>query len=160
MRHQTLDRLRDTALVLPGTPHETLRTQPLTKAERLERWAAALERQGDRQLRTLFEIEHMPRARRRTMRADDSLLSVAFDDPILRADGLAGDTVGDVLAYFRISERELHDIACYCHNGPSRSGRSAAARLRGIATRPATDARPFVVGACIALSLAAGILMV
>lgn len=160
MRHQTLDRLRDTALVLPSTPEAAPEAHPLTKAERLERWAAALEREGDRQLRTLFEIEHMPRAKRRAMRADDSLLSVAFDDPILRADGLAGDTVGDVLTYFRIRERELHDIACYCHNGPSRSGRSAAARVRCIATLPTTDARPFVVGACIALSLAAGMLMI
>jgi hypothetical protein len=160
MRHQTLDRLRDTALVLPSAPEAAAKAQSLTKAERLERWAAALERESDRQLRTLFEIEHMPRARRRAMRADNSLLSVAFDDPVLRADGLAGDTVGDVLTYFRIRERELHDIACYCHSGPSRSGRSAAARVRGIATRPATDARSLVIGACIALSLAAGILMV
>ena len=38
------------------------------------------------------------------MRADDSLLSVAFDDPVLRADGLASDTVDDVLTYFKTAE--------------------------------------------------------
>ena len=156
MKHQDLDKLGRNAVVLPGW----LNTRPLSKAERLERWAVALEREGDKQLHTLFEIEHMPRRKRRAMRADDSLLSVAFKDSCLRAEGLAGDTVGDVLTFLRISERELHDIACYCHHGPSMSARSAAARVRALATRPTVDARPLAVGAFIALSLAAGVLLI
>jgi hypothetical protein len=156
MKHQDLDKLGRRAVVLPGW----LTARPMSKGERLERWAAALDREGDKQLYTLFEIEHMPRGKRKTMRADNSLLSVAFKDPCLRAEGLAGDTVGDVRAFFRISERELHDIACYCHHGPSMSARSAAARVRALATRPTLDARPLAVGACIALSLAAGALLI
>jgi hypothetical protein len=156
MKHQDLDTLGTRAAVLPGW----LKARPMSKTERLERWAAALDREGDKQLHTLFEIEHMPRAKRKTMRADDSLLSVAFKDPCLRAEGLAGDTVGDVLAFFRMSEGEMHDMACYCHHGPSMSARSAAARVRALATRPTIDVRPLAVGACIALSLAAGVLLI
>jgi hypothetical protein len=156
MKYQDLDKLGARAAVMPGW----LKARPMSKTERLERWAAALEREGDKQLQTLFEIEHMPRAKRKAMRADNSLLSVAFKDPCLRAEGLAGDTVGDVLSFFRMSESEMHDIACYCHHGPSMSARSAAARVRALATRPTIDVRPAAVGACIALSLAVGMLLI
>lgn len=155
MKHQNREDIRKRALVLPGW----INARPMSKAERLERWAAALERQGDRQLHTLYQIERMPRAKRAAMRADNSLLSVAFADPYLRAEGLAGDTVGEVLAFFRISERQLHDITCYCHHGPTRSARSAAARVRALAMRPAIDVRPLAVGAFIVASLAAGMLL-
>ncbi|WP_119302519.1 hypothetical protein [Dongia deserti] len=155
MKHQGLDEIRTRALVQSSQP----KARPLSKVERLERWAAALEREGDKQLNTLFEIEHMPRAKRRAMRADNSLLSVAYADPVLRADGLAGDAVGDVLTYFRIKERELHDVACYCNNGPSRSGWSAAARVRGLATRPPADVRPLIAAAGVALSLVAAVVL-
>ena len=156
MKHQNVDKLGQRAVVLPGW----IKGRPLSKTERLERWAEALGREGDRQLNTLFEIEHMPRAKRKALRADNSLLSVAYQDPCLRAEGLAGDTVGDVLAFFRISERQLHDLACYCHHGPSMSARSAAARVRALATRPTIDVRPLAVGVCIATSLAVGVLLI
>jgi hypothetical protein len=155
MKHQSLDKLHKKAVILPGW----LKAKPMPKAERLARWAAALEREGDKQLNTLFEIEHMPRAKRIALRADNSILSVAFKDPVLRAEGLAGDTVGDVLTFFRMSHSQLHDIACYCHHGPSMSARSAAARVRGHALRPAADVRPLLAGAAIAMSIAAGLML-
>jgi hypothetical protein len=90
MEHKTLDQIRDVADILP----DWLRTRPLSRRERLERWAEALEREDRGRLKTLFEIEYVPPAKLAALRADDSPLSVAFSDPRLRAEGLAGDTVG------------------------------------------------------------------
>src|SRR5262245_2820473 len=58
MEHKTRNQIRDVADILPTY----LRTDPLSKRERLELWAEALERQGVRRLRTLFEIEYLPAA--------------------------------------------------------------------------------------------------
>jgi hypothetical protein len=139
MEHKTLDEIRDVADILPGW----LRARPLSKRERLERWAEALDHEGGRRLKTLFEIEYAPPAKRAALRADDSPLSVAFNDPRLRAEGLAGDTVGDATAFFGIGERELHDILCFCYHGATMSAEVAAARVR-LATRHWAVRRFFV----------------
>lgn len=155
MEHKTLDKIRDVADILP----DWLAARPLSRSERLQRWAAALERQGGRRLRTLFEIEHAPAAERARLRADDSLLTVAFNDPHLRAEGLAGDTVGDAVAFFGVSERELHDIVCFCHHGPTIAADTAAAQIRSAAARQCRDVRPMLAGAMVAASLAVGLLL-
>jgi hypothetical protein len=133
MEHKNRDQIRDVADILPSY----LQARPLSKRERLELWVEALEREGGRRLRTLFEIEYAPAAKRAGMRADDSPLSVAFSDPRLRAEGLAGDTIGDAAAFFGIGERELHNIVCFCHSGETMSADTAAARVRIAAKREA-----------------------
>ena len=130
MEHKTRDEIRDIADVLPSC----LQARPLTKRERLELWVEALEREGGRCLRTLFEIEYAPPTERAGVRADDSPLSVAFADQRLRAEGLTGDTVGDATAFFGISEMELHNILCFCHYGETMSADMAAARVRAVTT--------------------------
>ncbi len=152
MEHKNRDQIRDVADILPSY----LQARPLSKRERLELWVEALEREGGRRLRTLFEIEYAPTAKRGGMRADDSPLSVAFSDPRLRAEGLAGDTIGDAAAFFGISERELHNIVCFCHSGETMSAETAAA-VRTVAARetehnPSRASRAFVVGLTAALS--------
>jgi len=129
MEHKTREEIRDVADILPSG----LQARPLSKLERLELWVEALERKGGRRLRTLFEIEYALPTDRAGLRADDSPLSVAFADPRLRADGLAGDTVGDAVAFFGVSELELHNILCFCHYGETMSAKTAAARVRAIA---------------------------
>jgi len=155
MEHKTLDKIRDVAKIVPNW----LNPRPLSRSERLECWAEALAREGGRRLTTLFEIEHQPPARRAALRADDSLLTVAFNDPRLRAEGLAGDTVGDAVAFFGISESELHDIVCFCHHGPTIAAHTAAAQIRGAATSQRYGTRPMLVGAFVAASIAAALLM-
>ena len=135
MEHKTKDEVRGVANVLPSY----LQPRPLSKRERLMLWAEALERQGGRCLRTLFEIEYVPRAKRAGLRADDSPLSVAYEDHRLRAEGLTGDTVGDATAFFGISEMELHDILCFCYYGETMSAEMAAARVRFAAVREVAD---------------------
>jgi hypothetical protein len=58
MEHKTRDEIRNVATVLPSY----LLSRPLSKRERLELWAEALEREGRRRLRTLFEVEYAPAA--------------------------------------------------------------------------------------------------
>src|SRR6516162_4081838 len=133
MEHKTRSQIRDVADILPSY----LQTHPLSKRERLELWAEALEREGVRRLRTLFEIEYLPAAKRALLRADDSPLSIAFSEPRLCAEGLAGDTIGDVAAFFGVSERQLHDIVCSCRSGDTMLAQTAARRIRAMATQEA-----------------------
>ena len=155
MEHKTLERLREVAEILPNWRNP----RPMSKYERLQLWANALEREGGRQLNTLFRIEYAPRSERGRMRADDSLLSVAFADPHLRAEGLAGDTVAHATAFFGLSERELHDITCFCHYGPTIAAETAASQIRATAARQRYETRPMLACAVIAASLAVGLLL-
>jgi len=59
----------------------------LTRLERLARWAELLESQPDRELAPLREIEWQEPQVRRAVRADNSPLTVAYEDPVLRAEG-------------------------------------------------------------------------
>lgn len=131
MRHKSRDEIRKTANVLPSW----LNPCPMPRRERLERWADALDRERGRPLRTLFRIEYVLPTRRSALRADDSPLSIAYKNPFLRAEGLAGDTVGDAMAFFGISERELHNILCFCHYGGAIRASEAAAWVRVVAAR-------------------------
>ena len=137
MQHKTLDEIGNHADILPSWR----RARPLSNCERLERWAEVLEREGGRRLKTLFQIEYARRAERAALRADDSPLSVAFRDPRLHAEGLAGDTVGDAIAFFGTTETELHNVLCFCHYGETMSAEAAAARVRVAAARSAAHER-------------------
>ena len=90
---------------------------PLTRVERLERWAEALEREPDRVLTSLEEIEWKSESERRDMRADDSGLTVAFEDPVLRTEGLGSNRLGDAATFFRLTDREAHFALCSCVYG-------------------------------------------
>ena len=106
---------------------------PLTRVQRLERWAEALERDPDRVLTSLEEIEWKSEDERRAMRADGSALTVAYEDPVLRAEGLASDRLGDALTFFRLTDAEAHFALCSCVYGHSMQAGVAARRVRMIA---------------------------
>lgn len=151
MRYRSLDQLQTDADVHSTVPEK----RGLSKWERLERWAELLERQGERRLRTIDGTEFGRRRERRSKRADDSPLTVAFEDPILRAEGLRGDRVGDAVAFFGLSEGHLHHIVCYCHHGTTISAETTAVRIRTAArlAEPGTVRR--LAPAAVGLSLAA-----
>ena len=160
MEHKTRDEIREVANILQSG----LQPRPLSKRERLALWAEALEREGGRRLRTLYQIEYAPPAERAWGRADDSPLSVAFGDARLRAAGLAGDTVGDAVAFFEVSEMEMHRILCFCHHGETMSADAAAARVRAAAVRAAWNRplylSPMLIGGVAAAMIALGALAV
>jgi len=106
---------------------------PMTRVERLERWAEALDREPDRVLTSIEEIEWKPEAERRAMRADDTALTVALEDPVLRAEGLASDRLGDAMAFFRLTDADAHFALCSCIYGQSMQTGVAARRVRMLA---------------------------
>ena len=114
MEHKPLRDLSHVADLVPETPKLSL-----TRRERLERWIEVLSREPGRALNTLREIEHKPRDARRASRVDNSPLTVAYNDPVLRADGLASDRLRDAADYFELSDEEAHRVFCSCLYGES-----------------------------------------
>lgn len=121
MEHKTLAELERAAETTPI---------PLTRAERLQRWADALAKLGASRLNSLLRTEYVAPEALAAVRADNSPLSVAADDPALRVSGLRNDTFGEAMRFFELSEHELHRIVCYCHYGETMSAEEAAHRVR------------------------------
>jgi hypothetical protein len=142
MEHKPVDALRTRADV-----HDAPRL--LSRRERLERWAEMLERAPERRLRSLGEIEFVPRAERPALRADNSPLTIAYADPVLRAAGLGSDRLGDAMAFFELSEHQAHRLLCSCMNG----WRIEAGRAAGAVRRLADPRSPLP----LALGLGAGL---
>ena len=141
MKYQSLEQIALEADVHPGTG--------MSRRERLERWVELLERQPHRRLSTIEGTEFGSRREREAKRADHSPLTVAFEDPVLRASGLRGDRVGDAVGFFDLSHGEVHRLVCYCHHGRTVSSGTVAARVRMMAQQgePATlPSRGMVVG--------------
>lgn len=126
MRHQPIDQLLANA-----TPVEA--PSRLSRRERLLRWAELLKREDWRLLQPLKFMEFYAPAERARLRGDQTPLALAFADPVLREDGLKGDRLGQVQAYFRLSEREAHFLLCDCHWRGQMTGRTAARRVRAVA---------------------------
>jgi hypothetical protein len=126
MEYRTFDQLRRVADV-----HAEQRS--MSRRERLERWAEVLEREPSRRLRSLGEIEFKTKEERQVMRADGSPLTVAFHDPILRAEGLASDRLGDAVSFFQLTDGQAHRLLCSCMNGWSMLAGTTARRINRIA---------------------------
>jgi hypothetical protein len=144
MEHKPLDQLRGVADVQTDKP-----VRCLSRQERLDRWVELLEREPHRRLTALDEIEYKPAAERVLVRADNSPISVALADPILRADGLEGDHLGDALKFFEMSEHQAHHALCSCLGGRTMDAAAFAQRIRG-----ATSGLRSVSGAWVAFGLA------
>ena len=96
---------------------EVIHPQKLSKKELLERWALALKQRKGARLNTLRETEYKPVKERSALRQDNSPLTVAFEDPVLRSAGLTNDTFGEVARFFGLSHWRLHEMVCSCHFG-------------------------------------------
>jgi hypothetical protein len=137
MKHTASEQLLEIAEVKPA--------EILTRRERLERWAELLERDPVIKLHTLDQIEFQPKAARPSMRADGSPLTVAYNDPVLRAAGLNSDRLGDAMRFFELSEYEAHRVLCYCMHGRTIEGRAAASVVRSIAAGWVVGVSPVAV---------------
>jgi hypothetical protein len=125
MKHRTTEELQQVAAI-----HSVPRDVPMTRAERLTRWAELLESDGGRRLNTLLGTEYQMGAVRDEMRADASPISVAFSDPALRGEGMNNDTYGEAKRFFDLSDWQVHDILCYCHYGATMTAEMAARGVR------------------------------
>ncbi len=133
MLYRSLDRIAAEADVL--TTPDPPASPGLSRRERLERWAELLEREPGRRLPALHGLEYGTPDERLACRADGSPLSVAYADPVLRAAGLEGDTVGNAAEFFGLSHGQLHDLLCFCHHGGTVSASTTAAQVRAFARR-------------------------
>ena len=125
MKHQTLDQLQSIADINPLTP-----AQPMTRAQRIDRWAELLERNPSRPLAALTGTEHLYPGVREEARAPGSPIAIAFEDPLLRSAGLDSDTFGAAKRFFGLSDWQLHEVVCSCHVGATMQAGWAAARVR------------------------------
>jgi hypothetical protein len=130
MEHRRVSELSGVADLKEAPQHPAL-----SRRERLDRWAELLERNPDLALSTLDEIEWKPYSERRNMRADRSALTVAFEDEVLRSEGLPSDRLGDAIDFFDMSEHEAHVVLCSCHGGAFMRSEDAARRVRGIRSK-------------------------
>jgi hypothetical protein len=128
---------------------------PLDRRARLERWADILDLDPHRKINLVRELEFATRAAQRQMREDDSALAVAYADPLLRAQGLASDRVGDGQEFFGLSDAQTHRLLCSCMHGLSMKAGDAAGLIRAIANpAPKLIRQGVVVSALCALPLA------
>ena len=122
MKHHSIEQLQALADVRP--------LPPMTRTERLERWARLLEQQPNQHLATLPGTEHASQAERLAMRIAGSPITVAFEDSTFRTAGLVDDTYGEAKRFFDLSDWQLHNIVCQCHLGNAVTSASAARRVR------------------------------
>jgi hypothetical protein len=127
VEYKTVRQLENVAEVTPEA-------RKMSRTQRLGRWAELLERDPGRKLNTFFETEYESDAKRAALRRDDSPITVAFADPVLRAAGLEDDSYGHAKKFFDVSDWELHRVVCYCHYGEAVSGKDAARAVRLIAS--------------------------
>lgn len=125
MKHHKFDQLQILAKIKQDYPH-----QVMPRRARLQRWVELLEQDPHRVLSTLHETEYLPAAARAVLRSDNSAITVAFNDPVLRAAGMENDTYGEAKRFFELSDRQLHRIICYCHFGATVSAQTTASYIR------------------------------
>jgi hypothetical protein len=131
MKHRTLEEIRPVAQVVAVGPDPAR----AIRRERLERLATLLESYNG-PLRLLSRMEFLPEHERMLLRDEFSPLTVAFRDPLLRAQGLKGDCLGDAMRFFDLSSREAHYLLCDCHHYTGAVTRQMLAeRTRSVARR-------------------------
>jgi len=134
---------------------EVIHPQKLSKKELLERWALALKQRKGARLNTLRETEYKPVKERSALRQDNSPLTVAFEDPVLRSAGLTNDTFSEVASFFGLSHWRLHEMVCSCHFGETVAAEVVAARVR----RLSGSFIMFADGCAIAVAFLAGTIL-
>lgn len=133
MEHKQLDQLKDQATIVELKARVAPSPRELRRM-RLERLAEVLAKHSG-PVTLLTRIEYLPEQDRLPLRIDNSPLEIAYRDPVLRAQGLAGDRLGDGIAFFDLSAAEAHYLLCDCHYSGMVSGEMIATRARTIANR-------------------------
>src|SRR4029450_3070570 len=127
MEHRTTAELKGFSEVIH--PHK------LSKKELLERWVLALDKRKGTRLCTLRETEYKPVEEQSALRQENSPLTVAFEDPVLRSAGLTNDTFGEVARFFGLSHWQLHEVVCNCHFGEAVAAEAVAVSVGRLSRR-------------------------
>jgi hypothetical protein len=132
MEYKPLEEIRSAATVVSITPSPGECRE--RRRARLERLATALERH-DGTINLFSRVEYLSKSERSLLRVDNSPLTIAYRDPVLRAQGLAGDRMADAMEFFALSDRQAHLLLCDCHTVGPTTSRMLAARVRVVAQR-------------------------
>jgi hypothetical protein len=84
-------------------------------------------------IRLLSGIEYLSHNDFSTARCDCSPLALAFEDGVLRRQGLTSDRLGDAVTFFGLSSYEAHHLFCDCHYAALTDPRVVARRVRDLA---------------------------
>ena len=116
----------------------------MSRRDRLQRWADLLSRNPHRQLKALSRVEFYAERERALLRGENTPISVAVADPVLREAGLQGDTLGDAQGFFELSAAEAHYLLCDCHYVGQMNAEGVAQRIRAVAASNSASSRLFV----------------
>jgi hypothetical protein len=133
MEHKSLEQLRDRAAVVELEKRVAPSPRELRRM-RLKRLAEVLAQHAG-PVTLLTRIEYLPEQDRLPLRIENSPLEIAYRDPVLRGQGLAGDRLGDGITFFDLSPAEAHYLLCDCHYSGMITGDMIAARARSVANR-------------------------
>jgi hypothetical protein len=128
MKHQPVHEIEALAQIAQ------VKAPTLTRRQRLQRWAEILNRDPKRRLTALLRVEFRAAYERAQLRGDNTPISVAAADPVLREAGLHGDTLGDAQAFFELSDAEAHYLLCDCHFVGQMNAEGVADRIQAVAT--------------------------
>jgi hypothetical protein len=103
---------------------------PMTRADKLRRWAEIVRRHKT-PLQLYSGLERIPPERLVDFRMVGTAFMLAAQDPVLRAAGLRGDSVADVMKFVPLSQMELHTFSCDC--GGQISNADMADRIEALA---------------------------
>ena len=127
MKHLAPHEIEQSAVALPAGI--------MSRSERLDRWAMLLYRHAGA-IRALEGIEFLSGESRRALNGPNTPMAIAFQDPILRDQGLAGDTLGAAMDFFELSDREAHQLFCDCNYHGTMTGDGLARRVRSMTAPP------------------------
>jgi hypothetical protein len=107
----------------------------MSRRDRLERWATVLENSESSNLTPFRDVEFLPPPARAILRAANSPLALAYEDPALRRAGLGSDRFGDGAAFFGLSRYQAHRVLCSCGYFGTMRAAEVARRIRWLAAR-------------------------
>jgi hypothetical protein len=105
--------------------------EPMTRQAKLQRLADIARKNFP--TRIYHQLEHYPDEAYDEMGTTGSVFHLAKNDPVLRAAGYVGETLGDAKRFFELTRHDLHEFSCDC--GGEVTNQDMADRIEKIAGR-------------------------
>lgn len=107
----------------------------LDKRQRLRRWTELLGRNPRQMLRLLPPTWCLMPGEHETLITAGTALEIAYRDPVLRLDGLAGPSLADAMAFFELSAQDADRILAKSRHSEERSAYDTILRIQNIADK-------------------------
>jgi hypothetical protein len=113
-----------------ATPDAGVKVVTMTRLQKFQRWIEVLRQRGEERIANLRRLEYRDAATTAVYREENSILTVAANDPVLKDAGLKNDTVGEAKRFFELQDYELHSMSCNCIYEDTSTGTQAANLLQ------------------------------